>query len=57
MQGAACRESGMAHLAGLLSLTDMLSTHSCLCSLLSMSLYPSLEDLKVDKVIKVRRVF
>lgn len=26
----------------------------CLCSLLRMSLYPSLEDLKVDKVIKVK---
>lgn len=32
----------------------VISTHSCLCYLHSMSLYPSLEDLKVDKVIKVR---
>lgn len=30
-----------------------LSTHNCLCFLHRMSLYPSLEDLKVDKVIKV----
>lgn len=32
----------------------VISTHSWLCYLHSMSLYPSLEDLKVDKVIKVR---